>query len=144
MAEGIGTDIVSVPRIEALVRTGGRSFLRRWFTAEEIAYCTSKAVPERHLAARFAAKEAVVKAFPEPWDGPLPWRCIEIVARPRLGPDVRLTGAIAEAGNRAGIRDIRVSLSHCDEYATAVALIRVRTRHDRIPEPHPDGPGGSR
>jgi len=119
---GLGTDIVSVARFTRLARTGGPAFLERWFTPAEIDYCSGKAEPGRHLAARFAAKEAVVKALPGPWDGPLPWRRIEIVNDARGAPSVRLDGAVREAARRAGVREVQVSLSHCDEYATAVAL----------------------
>ena len=121
----MGTDIVSVGRIAALMWDRGAAFLERWFTAREIDYCSSKAVPSRHFAARFAAKEAVVKALPTAWDGPLPWRSIEIVNDPRGGPSVSLSGAILDAATRAGVGEIRVSLSHCDEYATAIALVAV-------------------
>jgi len=122
---GVGTDIVAVPRIAALIRARGATFLERWFTTREIDYCSRKAVPSRHFAARFAAKEAVVKALPVAWDGPLPWRSIEIIADPRGAPSVILTGAILDAATRAGLGDIRMSLSHCDEYATAIALVTV-------------------
>ena len=90
---GVGTDIVAVGRIAALMRDRGTAFLERWFTAREIDYCSSKAVPSRHFAARFAAKEAVVKALPVAWDGPLPWRSIEIVNDPRGAPSASLSGA---------------------------------------------------
>jgi holo-[acyl-carrier protein] synthase len=121
----VGTDIVSVARIAALMRDRGMAFLDRWFTAREIGYCSSKAVPSRHFAARFAAKEAVVKALPMAWDGPLPWRSIEIVNDRGGVPSVSLSRAILDAATRAGVGEIRVSLSHCDEYATAVALVAV-------------------
>jgi holo-[acyl-carrier protein] synthase len=123
MPAGVGTDIVEVGRIEALVRTRGATFLERWFTSDEIAYCSGKMVPGRHLAARFAAKEAVVKALPMPWLGPLPWRSIEIVNDSRGAPSVRLSGAFGSAAEQAGMGEIRVSLSHCDQYATAVAVL---------------------
>jgi len=99
---GVGTDIVAVPRIAALMRARGAAFLERWFTAREIDYCSRKAVPSRHFAARFAAKEAVVKALPVAWDGPLPWRSIEIVTDARGAPSVVLSGAILDAATRAG------------------------------------------
>jgi len=120
----LGTDVVSVARIAALVDARGSAFLDRWFTPAEIDYCTAKAVPSRHLAARVAAKEAVSKALPVAWDGPLPWRSIEIVPGPRGAPTVALAGALQEAADRAGVREVKVSLSHSDEYATAVALAR--------------------
>jgi holo-[acyl-carrier protein] synthase len=118
----LGTDIVSVARIAALVETRGAAFLDRWFTPAEVDYCTRMAEPSRHYAARIAAKEAVSKALPLTWDGPLPWRSIEIVSGPRGAPSVALSGALKEAAAQAGVLEIKVSLSHCDEYATAVAL----------------------
>jgi holo-[acyl-carrier protein] synthase len=99
------------------------AFLERWFTAREIAYCSSKAVPSRHFAARFAAKEAVVKALPMTWGGPLPWRSVEITNDPRGAPTVSLSGALLDAATRAGVSKIMVSLSHCDDYAVAFALV---------------------
>ena len=125
MPGGVGTDIVAVGRIAALIRDRGAAFTERWFTAQEIDYCAGKAVPSRHFAARYAAKEAVVKAMPVSWDGPLPWRSIEIVNDPSGVPSVRLSGAILEAATRAGVGEISVSLAHCDEYATAIALVAV-------------------
>jgi holo-[acyl-carrier protein] synthase len=121
----VGIDIVAVGRIAALMRDRGPAFLERWFTAREIDYCSSKAVPSRHFAARFAAKEAVIKALPIAWEGPLPWRSIEIATDPRGVPAVRLSGAILDAATRAGVGEISVSLSHCNEYATAIALVAV-------------------
>jgi holo-[acyl-carrier protein] synthase len=120
--DGAGTDIVSVARIANLIQSRGDAFLEKWFTPAEIAYCTAKAVPSRHFAARVAAKEAVSKALPLGWDGPLPWRSIEIVSGPRGAPSVRLDGALGEAAAAAGVGPITVSLSHSDEYATAIAL----------------------
>ena len=122
MYDGAGTDIVSVPRIANLIETRGSAFLERWFTAGEIDYCAGKVVPSRHFAARLAAKEAVAKALPVPWDGPLPWRSIEIVSGERGAPSVRLSGELGAAAAELGVGDIKVSLSHCDEYATAIAL----------------------
>jgi holo-[acyl-carrier protein] synthase len=121
----VGTDIIAVARIAALMRDRGMAFLERWFTAREIGYCSGKAVPSRHFAARFAAKEAVAKALPIVWDGPLPWRSIEIVNDPRGAPTVSLAGPLRDAAAKAGISEIRVSLSHCDEYAVAFALVAV-------------------
>jgi len=125
MHDRVGTDIVAVGRIAALMRDGGSRFLNRWFTSQEIDYCMLKAVPSRHLAARFAAKEAIVKAMPVAWNGPLPWRSIEIVNDPGGAPTVKLSGTVQEIATRAGIGEIRVSLSHCDEYATATAIVAV-------------------
>jgi holo-[acyl-carrier protein] synthase len=125
---GVGTDIVPVARIAALITDRGTAFLERWFTASEIAYCHSKAAPSRHFAARFAAKEAVAKALPIALDGPLPWRFIEIINDQSGVPSVSLSGALQDAAATAGVSEITVSLSHCDEYALAFALVGFRRR----------------
>ena len=126
MLGGLGTDIVAVARIAALIRNHGTTFLERWFSAREIDYCSDKAVPSRHFAARFAAKEAVSKALPMAWDGPLPWRSIEIINDLHGAPSVSLSGALGDAATKAGVGEIKVSLSHCDEYAIACAVVGVR------------------
>lgn len=122
MTIGTGTDIVSVPRVARLIADHGARFVERWFTAEEIAYCSAKAQPSLHYAARLAAKEAVYKSLNRAGGEAVPWRSIEI-GHDRLGvPDVRLSGTLLEGADRAGIGRIRVSLSHCAEFATAVAI----------------------
>jgi holo-[acyl-carrier protein] synthase len=131
----VGTDIVGVSRIAALMRERGTAFLERWFTPREIAYCSSKAVPSRHFAARLAAKEAVAKALRMTWDGPLPWRSIEIINDPDGAPSVSLSGALLNAATSAGAGEIRVSLSHCDEYATAIALVAAMTSPTIVAKP---------
>jgi holo-[acyl-carrier protein] synthase len=138
MGDGVGTDIVSVARIAALMHEAGSAFLQRWFTPLEIAYCTEKAVASRHFAARLAAKEAVVKALPFGWEGPLPWRSIEILNEVSGAPVVRLSGALLSAAKRAGVGGVRVSLSHCDEYATAVALVTMGAGQEQRQEQRPE------
>jgi holo-[acyl-carrier protein] synthase len=123
MCRGVGTDIVSVARISTLIREGGGKFLERWFTPLEIDYCSRKAEPGRHFAARFAAKEAIVKALPLTWEGLPPWGSIEIANDPWGAPTVRLHGTVLDAATRAGVGAVQVSLAHCDEYATAIALV---------------------
>ena len=119
---GAGTDIVSVSRVSRLIDTGGDRFLRRWFTAEEIDYCSAMATPALHFAARLAAKEAVVKALRASWDRPVPWRCIEIGHDEGGAPTVTLSGSVVEVAARSGVGPVHVSLSHCDEFAVAVAI----------------------
>ena len=122
MCGDAGIDIVSIARVDKLIRERGDAFLRRWFTVDEIDYCKRKAVPSRHFAARLAAKEAVAKVIPSSWDGPLPWPSIEIVNRGNGAPAVRLSGDVLKLATQSGVGDIRISMSHCDEYATAVAI----------------------
>ncbi|GAB4047239.1 holo-ACP synthase [Catellatospora paridis] len=130
----VGTDIVSVVRVAALMDRSGAAFLQRWFTPGEVAYCVSKAVPSRHVAARLAAKEAVLKALPFAWSGPVPWRMVEIVNGGHGAPGVQLSGAVLAEAEQAGVVEISISMSHCDEYATAVALV---TSSARRPTPQP-------
>jgi holo-[acyl-carrier protein] synthase len=121
----VGTDIVPVARIARLADERGDAFLEKWFTAAELAHCRAKAHPEQHLAARFAAKEAVFKAVGGDSGGPVPWHDIEVVSRPGGAPGVRLTGAIAVSASDQRLDDVQVSLSHCEEYATATAVALV-------------------
>ena len=123
MTTATGTDIVSVARIARIIETRGARFLNRWFTPAEIAYCSGMAHPNRHFAARLAAKEAVFKALPASPSGPVPWRCIEIVHDEHGAPAVRLFGPLAGVAEQAGLGPIHVSLSHCDDFATAVAIV---------------------
>lgn len=115
MAAGIGIDLLEIHRMErALERRPGLA--ARVFTDAEQEYAAARARPGRHLAARFAAKEAVVKALGMP-DG-FGLREIEVVPGPP--PTVRLSGRAAEL---AAGRDISISLTHSEEYAAAVALV---------------------
>lgn len=135
MPPSVGTDIVSVARIRRLIQAHGLKFLARWFTSAEIAYCQAKAEPARHFAARLAAKESVVKALRLTWDGPIPWRDIEIRADETGAPQVRLHGALSLSVSRVTVPAIEVSLSHCANYATAVALLSDRGPGD-VTRPH--------
>lgn len=125
MAIGLGTDIVDIARVERLIEVGELAFLERWFTADERAYCSGKARPAAHYAARLAAKEAVVKALRWQWTGPVPWRDIEIWHDPTGAPVVRLYGQIRELAAERSATGITVSLSHAQHYATAVALASI-------------------
>lgn len=120
----VGTDIVPVARIARLAERGD-AFLHKWFTDAELAHCHARAHPEQHLASRFAAKEAVFKAVGGDSAGPAPWHDIEILSAPGGAPGVRLAGAIAAAAAEQGLGSIQVSLSHCEDYATATAVALV-------------------
>lgn len=123
MEVSIGTDIVAVERIASLVEgPSGERFVQRWFTAQEIAYCQAKAHPSLHLAARVAAKEAVAKSLRSAWPDTPPWKDIEVVVDGDGVPIVHLTGEVRELAGRQGATSIQVSLSHCQEYATATAI----------------------
>jgi len=115
--KGIGIDIIEIARIEQAISRWQTSFLKRVYTSAEV---------ERYhnvgsLAARFAAKEAVMKALGTGTRG-LHWKDIEILSDNDGAPFVQLYGKAHEKSQEAGIRDISVSLSHSREYATAIVM----------------------
>lgn len=120
MVKGLGVDIIEIARIRRTIEDQGDAFLRRIFTAREIAYCTAKANPSQHFAARFAAKEAVSKAMATGWSGDFAWCDVEVMNDEAGRPQVALHGRVGErlAGSR-----VLVSLSHSDAHVVAVALI---------------------
>ena len=111
---GIGIDLIEIARVERALERRPR-LAERLFTEAELGYANERARPGRHLAARFAAKEAVVKAL---GIRGFAMREIEVVAGEP--PRVRLSGRAAEA---AGGREIAISLTHSRESAAAVALV---------------------
>ena len=112
---GVGTDIVEIERIANFCRESSR-FQNRVFTEGELEYCRGKVGQHAHLAARFAGKEAVAKAFGEAFG----WHEVEIYTEESGKPGVRLSGKAAEV---AGNRHVLISLSHSRDYATAVAIL---------------------
>jgi holo-[acyl-carrier protein] synthase len=120
---GIGMDIVETKRIaESLERFGDR-FLHRVFLEDEIAYAQSMKFPHLHLAARFAAKEAISKAFGTGIGKEIGWRDMEIVREPSGQPRVVLHGRAVDYAKSRGVLEIQVSLSHTAEYGAASAVI---------------------
>lgn len=120
---GVGTDLVEVARFERLIGRGGRRFLDRWFTPGEVDYCLARDHPARHVAARFAAKEAVLKALRLSGDGPLRWREIEVCRDADGLPSIVLHGTFRQQADAVGVEALHVSLSHDGRYATATALV---------------------
>ena len=120
---GIGLDIVETKRIaESLERFGDR-FLQRVFLEGEVAYARSMKFPHLHLAARFAAKEAISKAFGTGIGRELGWRDLEIVRAPGGAPSVRLHGRAEAYAKSRGVTQVLVSLSHTAEYGAASAVV---------------------
>ncbi len=122
MIVGIGTDIVRVERIRRLLeRYPG--FVERVFSAGEINYCQSKARPEQSYAARFAAKEAVMKALGTGWDGRVNWVDIEVVMNAGGSPQLRLHNGSLERMAMLAADNILLSLTHEKEYALAFVVL---------------------
>jgi holo-[acyl-carrier protein] synthase len=120
---GTGIDIVEIKQIERLLNRQREKFLERVFTEGEREYCTKKARPAIHLAARFAAKEAVAKALGTGFSQGIQMRDIEVVSSGSEQPHIHLHGAAAQRYNALHCTRILLSLSHTREYAVAHADI---------------------
>lgn len=119
---GIGIDVVEVERIGSSMAEFGERFVTRIFTEAERAYCSAQRRPELHYAARFAAKEAVAKAFGTGIGKELGWLDMEIVRKDSGEPAVVLTGAGKEFAEANGIGEVKISLTHAQHYAAANAI----------------------
>ena len=119
---GIGVDIVETARIAASMERHGERFLARLFTDEERSYCGSMRSPERCFAARFAAKEAVSKALGTGIGAQLGWLDMEVRRLESGAPFLALTGDGAETARRLGITEVKISLSHSNQFAVANAV----------------------
>ncbi|MDR0867509.1 MAG: holo-ACP synthase [Planctomycetota bacterium] len=122
MILGTGVDIVEIKRIRQLRKKHGERFLRHCFTAREIAYCRQKKNADESFAARFAAKEAVMKALGTGWSRGVGFTNIEVVKKPDEPPAALLHGKAAENQRQRGISHFLLSLSHCKKYAVAQAV----------------------
>ena len=120
MLEGLGVDLIEVGRIRKACDRWGERFIRRVFTAGERAYCMRKAHPEQSLAARFAAKEAVLKAIGTGLSGGIRWTDVEVVNQPGGKPGVRLGERITRI---IGQRKVLLTISHTREFAIAQAVL---------------------
>jgi len=123
MIVAIGIDIIEVARIrEVLARTP--RFRERVFTPAERAYCDSRgAVAAQHYAARFAAKEAALKALQTGWRGGISWQDVEVASRESGAPYLLLHGPVLELFNNSGATATHLSLSHTTEHAIAQVVL---------------------
>ncbi len=124
MVVGVGVDVVEVERVERAIRRWGEAFLTRVYTPSERERGAGRAGVAR-LAARFAAKEAVMKALGVGW-GRLRFCDIEILSEGSGRPVARLHGGAAQAALAAGVHAVHLSLSHARGYAAAVAVVEAR------------------
>ena|ERR1700722_2605582 len=123
MIVGSGIDIAEVPRIASSIRRFGDRFLQRVYSAGEIRYCQSKANSAERYAARFAAKEAAMKALGTGWSRGVRWRDIEVAREPGGRPTLVFHGKAAEFAERLGALHIALSLSHTSEQAIAQVIL---------------------
>src|SRR4029079_19536139 len=123
MIVGTGIDIAEVPRVAEAIERYGQRFLQRIFTEGEIRYCESKANRVERYAARFAAKEAGMKALGTGWNHRVRLRDI-VASRPPGGrPTITFHGKAAEFAARLGAAHVALSLSHTAEQAIAQVIL---------------------
>ncbi len=119
---GVGVDIVAVARIQKMLDREKERFLARAFTPAERDYCLERGRPAESLAARFAAKEAVMKILGTGWGEGVGFLQVEVVRDPKGNPGLELTGEAAEVAQRLGIGKLHLSLSHSNDHAVAFAV----------------------
>jgi len=120
---GIGVDLVECARIQRAIDRFGDRFLDRVFTDGEIEYSMSMKFPARHLAARFAAKEAVSKAFGTGIGKAMGWRDIDVRKKPSGEPFLVFSGPAKQLAERRGVITALVTLSHTEHHAMATIVL---------------------
>jgi holo-[acyl-carrier protein] synthase len=120
---GTGVDLAEVPRIRASIERFGARFVDRIFTPAEIAYVERKANRFERYAARFAAKEAGMKAIGTGWRRGVTWQDFEVANLPSGKPTLRLHGVAAAIAANLGVRNISLSLTHTAELGMAHVIL---------------------
>jgi holo-[acyl-carrier protein] synthase len=123
MIIGTGVDIAEVPRVRESIERFGDRFLHRIFTDGEIRYCEGKARRFESYAARFAAKEAGMKALGTGWSHGVRWRDIEVVRPKGQRPTIQFHGEAAAIAARLGTKNIALSLTHTSDEALAHVIL---------------------
>ncbi|ACB73474.1 holo-ACP synthase [Opitutus terrae] len=120
---GLGADIIEIARIRSVLLRHGERFIDRILTEEERTYCEGMAHPHKHIAARFAAKEAVSKCFTTGIGAELGWKSISVYHGQRHEPLVRLDARAQALLAQVKAERVLLTLSHTDNYAMAVAAL---------------------
>lgn len=120
---GLGTDLANVERFRKFIRDEKKALLRRLFTIKEQEYAYRKHDPAPHLAARFAAKEACLKAFGTGWRDGIRWKDIEVVQNELGQPRLEFSGRVAEMSLEKQIKMVHLSYTHDGEYAVATVIL---------------------
>jgi len=120
---GTGIDLAEVPRVRAAIERYGRRFIERIYTPAEIAYVERKANRYERYAARFAAKEAGMKAIGTGWRHGVRWQDFEVVNLPSGRPTLKLHGVAARVAERLGVRAISLSLTHTAQQGMAFVIL---------------------
>jgi holo-[acyl-carrier protein] synthase len=120
---GTGVDLAEVDRIRAAIERHGRRFIERIYTPAEIAYVERKANRYERYAARFAAKEAGMKAIGTGWRRGVRWRDFEVKNLPSGRPTLEFHGAAARFADNLGVRNIALSITHTAVQAMAIVIL---------------------
>ena len=123
MIIGIGTDIVEVDRFDEFLRTNNERLLQRLFSPQELSYCRSASNVGHKLAARFAAKEAFLKALGTGFSNGVRWHDMEVRRSASGAPSLALAGKALSLANERCIRIIHLSLSHEKTHALAFVIL---------------------
>jgi len=123
MIIGTGIDMVEISRIKNAAKKWQKNFLLKIFTDKELEYSNEKTSSYQHLAARFAAKEAVLKALGSGLTSRMEWRDIEVWNEESGKPNVRLTGEVERVSTALGVKNIIISMSHTRTYAVASVIL---------------------
>lgn len=123
MIIAIGIDLVEVSRLEEVFARRGDRFRARVFTESEINYCESLGSKFASYAARFAAKEAVMKALGTGWSEGVGWKDIEVVSRPGIAPAIMLHKRALDRMSEIGASRVHVSLTHSGDLAIAQVVL---------------------
>lgn len=123
MILGTGVDIAEVSRIRESIERYGDRFLQRIFTEGEIRYCEAKAARFESYAARFAAKEAGMKALGTGWSHGIRWRDIEVVRPKGQRPTIQFHGEAAVIAAKLGAKNVALSITHTSEQALAHVIL---------------------
>ena len=122
MIVGIGVDLVKIDRINKASKNHP-GFLERLFTDRERQYCAKQKFPAQHYAARFAAKEAVLKAIGTGWSAGVKWTDMEVLHGEGGGPIVNISGRVKDLMDLRGVKQILLSYSHDGDYAVAQVVL---------------------
>jgi len=120
---GLGTDLAEVRRVQAAIERHGQRFIERIYTPGEIAYVERKANRHERYAARFAAKEAGMKAIGTGWKRGVRWQDFEVRNLPSGRPTLEFHGVAAQFAAKLGVRNVSLSLTHTAEHAMAIVIL---------------------
>jgi holo-[acyl-carrier protein] synthase len=137
MIVGLGVDLIEIDRVKRAYLKHGQRFMERLFTPGEAQYCLRKKDPYPSLAGRFAAKEAVIKAFSHGFGGRWKWTQIEVVREPSGKPTLKLTGVMEELRAKRQIDLVHLTIAHSKRDATATVVFE-SSKPDKTKVRHKD------